>query len=155
MSLKTFLSKLFGGLKKEIKALPLQIRNGLHIGITVVEGLKKAIDSPVADILTAIIPGEWDDKLKNLIRAKLPAILTEMKLVEQCAGETDPNEIIRCALTEIEKLVGDDIKGAARVNFLDSIAVMIAQVSADGKLSLDDAKYLVKPYYDLIYKPKK
>lgn len=154
MSLKTFFKNLFSGFKPKIKGLDIKIKNGLHIGVTIAEGLKKVMDTPVPDILTAIIPGEWDDKLKDLIRAKLPQVLIELKLVENCAGLTDSVQIIQCATRELEKLVGDDIKAAARINFLDSIAVMIAQIASDGKLTLDDAKYLVKPYYDLIYKSK-
>jgi hypothetical protein len=151
MSLKTFLSKLFGGLKKELKALPLQVRNGIHIGITVVEGIKKVLDSPVVDVFTTLFPGDVDNKIINVLRDKLPRILAEMKLVEACAGETDPAKLVECAAREIGKLTG-----TAKMNFTDSLAVMIAEEFAkDGNVTASDLKYLVKPYYDLIYKPKK
>jgi hypothetical protein len=49
----------------------------LPIGIDVVNRFKKWIDSPGADLLTALIPGTLDDAVKIWLRQWLPVILKD------------------------------------------------------------------------------
>src|SRR6201985_2554549 len=133
MSLKSFLSKLWADIKNLFDGIPSELKTAIHIGVVVTEGLKTFVDSPAADILTAIIPGDIDDDLKDLLRAKLPQILTELKLADSCSGLTDPSQITSCALKVLQGLDGD-IKSA----FLHSLSVLVAQVAADGKLTWSD-----------------
>ena len=100
------------------------------------------MDSPAADILTAIIPGDLDDELKTLLRTKLPEILTELKLADSCSGLTDQSQITACAVKVLQDLDGD-VKSA----FLHSLSVLVAQVAADGKLTWSDGVYILQWYY--------
>jgi hypothetical protein len=61
------------------------VRFGTGSGL-VTENIKNFTDSPVADVLTVLIPGDIDDKIKDWLRAKLPVILTELKLVDRCSA---------------------------------------------------------------------
>lgn len=70
-------------------------RHTYILGVLVTENIKNFVDSPVADVLTAIIPGDIDDEIKNWLRAKLPTILAELKLADSCSALTDPTEIHR------------------------------------------------------------
>jgi hypothetical protein len=155
MSLKSFFKNLFGGLKEVFKKLPQFEKNALRIGVEIVDNVKKAAESPVADILTAIIPGTIDDTIKTKLRAWLPKLLIELKLAESCSHLTNPNEIVNCAITTLQKINGDWTQDAIRKKFYDNLAAMITLVAADGKLTLDDVKYLIPFYYDNIYKPQK
>jgi hypothetical protein len=152
MSLKSFFQKLFGGLKHVFNGLDQPLKDALRIGVEVVDKLKTLVDSPGADLLTAIIPGTIDDVIKERLRVFLPKILIELKLVENCASQTDPNVIIQCAVDTLQRLTGDWVKDGSKKNFLDSLAVLVAQCAADGKFDWDDVKYLTKWYYDHIYK---
>lgn len=143
MSLGSFLSKIWDHIKVLFGALPKELKNAVHIGVTVVEGIKAAIDSPVADILTQIIPTDIDDNIKTWLRAKLPEILTELKLADSCTGLTDPNEITACAVKVLGGL-GADIQSA----FFHNLSVLVAQVAADGKLTWADGVYLLQWYYE-------
>jgi hypothetical protein len=58
-------------------------------------------------------------------------------------------------LTTLQQINGDWTQDAIRKKFYDNLAAMIALVAADGKLTLDDVKYLIPFYYDNIYKPQK
>lgn len=133
-----FFAHLFAGLLPELKA-------AIHIGVTITDAIKNfdANNPSVADIITSIIPGNVDDKIKDTLREKLPQIVVELKLVDATLGLTDPNEIVAAAVKVLQQLSGD-----YRSAFLNSLSIIIAQVAADGKLDWNDAVYLLKWYYD-------
>jgi len=147
MSLKTFLNKIWNDISNLFSDIPADLKNAIHIGVVVTENIKNFVDSPMADVLTAIIPGTADDELKDLLRAKLPAILTELKLADSCGGLTDPQQITQCAIKVLQGMDGD-IKSA----FLHNLSILIAQVAADGKLSWSDGVYVLEWYYQHQYK---
>src|ERR1700744_128866 len=147
MSLKSFLSKLWADIKNLFDGIPSELKTAIHIGVVVTEGLKTFVDSPAADILTAIIPGDIDDDLKDLLQSKLQKILTELKLADSCAGVTDPSQITSCAIKVLQGLAGD-VSSA----FQHSLSILIAQVAADGKLTWSDGVYILEWYYQNEYK---
>jgi hypothetical protein len=147
MSLKTFLSKIWTEIKSLFDGIPSELKTAIHIGVIITENVKSFIDSPAVDVLTAIIPGDLDDELKNLLRAKLPQILTELKLADNCGNLNDPSQITVCAISVLQQLDGD-IKSA----FLHNLSILITQVAADGKLSWSDGVYLLEWYYQNEYK---
>src|ERR1700743_1030352 len=147
MSLQSFLTKIWNQVKALFDGIPAELKTAIHIGVVVTENIKNFADSPAADILTAIIPGDIDDEVKNWLRAKLPAILTELKLADSCSSLTDPNEITACAVKVLQGLDGD-IQSA----FLYNLSVLIAEVAADGKLTWSDGVYILQWYYQHEYK---
>lgn len=147
MSLKTILAKIWATIKSLFDGMPANLKTAIHIGVAVTENVKKFVDSPAADVLTAIIPGDIDDQIKALLRSKLPAILTELKLADNCAGLTDPSAITACAINVLQGLDGD-IKSA----FLHNLSILVAQVAADGELTWSDGVYLLEWYYQHQYK---
>jgi hypothetical protein len=147
MSLQSFLTKIWNQIKALFDGIPAELKTAIHIGVLVTENIKNFTDSPAADILTMIIPGNVDDEIKNWLRAKLPAILTELKLADSCSGLTDPNEITACAVKVLQGLDGN-VKSA----FLHNLSILIAQVAADGKLSWSDGVYILEWYYQHDFK---
>jgi hypothetical protein len=147
MSLKTFLSKIWDEIKNLFDGIPSELKTAIHIGVLITENVKSFIDSPAADVLTAIIPGDLDDELKNLLRAKLPQILTELKLADNCGNLNDPSQITACAVSVLQQL-DSDIKSA----FLHNLSILITQLAVDGKLSWSDGVYLLEWYYQNKYK---
>ncbi len=147
MSLQSFLSKIWHSIKSLFESIPAELKTAIHIGVLVTEAVKTFVDSPEADILTAIIPGNIDDKIKDWLRTKLPAILTELKLADSCGSLTDPAEITACAVKVLQGLDGD-IKSA----FLHNLSILVAQVAADGKLTWSDGVYILEWYYQHEYK---
>lgn len=59
--------------------VPKELQEKFNVGVEVVELLKKFIESPAADIVTALIPGHYDDDVKNWLRHYLPLILADYK----------------------------------------------------------------------------
>ena len=147
MSLQTFLTRIWNQIKELFNGIPAELKTAIHIGVLITENIKNFVDSPAADILTAIIPGDIDDEIKTMLRAKLPAILTELKLTDSCSGLTDPAEITTCAVKVLQGLDGD-----VKSSFLHSISIMIAQIAADGKLTWSDGVYILEWYYQHEFK---
>ncbi|HTD97931.1 MAG TPA: hypothetical protein VK668_01525 [Mucilaginibacter sp.] len=147
MSLQSFLSRIWQQIKSLFEAIPAELKIAIHIGVEVAENMKNFIDSPAADVLTALIPGDVDDKIKDWLRAKLPILLTELKLADSCGQLTNSGEITACAVNVLQQLDGD-IKSA----FLHNLSILIAQIAADGKLSWSDGVYLLEWYYQHNYK---
>ncbi|WP_426671256.1 hypothetical protein ACPPVU_08475 [Mucilaginibacter sp. McL0603] len=147
MSLQTFLTKIWNQVKELFNGIPAELKTAIHIGVLITENLKNFVDSPAADVLTAIIPGDIDDEIKTLLRAKLPAILTELKLADSCSGLADPAAITACAVKVLQDLDGD-IKSA----FLHNLSILVSQVAADGKLTWSDGVYILEWYYQHEFK---
>ena len=147
MSLQSFLTKIWNQIKALFEGIPAELNTAIHVGVLVAENIKNFVDSPVADILTAIIPGDVDDEIKSWLRAKLPVILTELKLADSCGALTDPVEITACAVKVLQGLDGD-IKSA----FLHNLSILVAQVAADGKLTWSDGVYVLEWYYQHEFK---
>lgn len=126
MSLKSFLNKLFQQIAKFFQGLKPELQKAIHYGVIVVDAIKTFdTKSPmVADILTAIIPGTWDDALKEKMREYLPKIAVELRLVDATLGLTDPQEIMASAVAFIQQLDGD-YKSAA----LHDFSILAAQVA--------------------------
>jgi len=125
MNIKSFLSNLWNAIRSLFDNFPLSLKSAVHTGVLITENIKEFIDSPLVDILTAIIPGNIDDKIKQALRAGIPMILTSLKLTENCADCTDPQEITKCGVKVIQDLNGD-LKSAV----LHNLSVMITQLAA-------------------------
>lgn len=147
MSLKSILSKIWSEIQSIFSGFPAELKLAVHIGVEVTEAIKNFADSPAADVLTAIIPGDIDNEIKNWLRAKLPGILTELKLADSCGSLTDPQQITLCAIQVLQGLNGD-IKNA----FLHDLSIMIAQVASDGKLTWSDSIMILEWYYQHEFK---
>lgn len=147
MSIGHFLAHIWDAIKKLFEGLPEEFKKAIHIGVVVTENVKNFVDSGVADIITAIIPGDLDETIKEKLRAALPEILIKLKLAEDCSNLATPNEIVVCALKVLQSVEGD-FKSA----FLHDLSILIAQVVADGRLSWQDGVYILQWYYDHKFK---
>lgn len=147
MSLKTFIANIWKSIKAIFDSMPSDMKTAIHIGVVVTENMENFVDSPAADILTALIPGEADDLVKTWLRAQLPVLLAELKLADNCGTLTDPQAITACAVKTLQSLTGD-IKNA----FLHNLSVLIAQIAADEKLSWSDGVTILEWYYQNRFK---
>ncbi|NHA04114.1 hypothetical protein G7092_09915 [Mucilaginibacter sp. HC2] len=147
MSLNTFLKKIWNQIEVLFGGLPSEIKTALHIGITITENIKNFIDSPTVDILTSIIPGTVDDMIKDKLRVSLPIFLTELKLVESSLNLTQPDLIVKAAISVIQTM-DKNIKPG----ILHQLSILVAQLAADGKLSWSDGVLLSQWYYEHKFK---
>ncbi|MBC7399882.1 MAG: hypothetical protein H7289_08045 [Mucilaginibacter sp.] len=147
MSLKSFLSKIWNEIKNLFASIPVELKTAIHIGVIAAENIKTFVDSPAADILTTLIPGDIDDKIKDVLRSKIPLILSELKLVDDCQNITDPTQLTTCAIKALQGLDGN-----IKSSFLHTISILVAEVATDGQLTWSDGVYLSEWYYQHKYK---
>lgn len=150
MSLKSFFKHIGDFFRNLFNGLKPKLQKAVQIGVEIVEKIK-ALDTSnpeFADLITKIIPGHWDDDIKDKLRAALPEIAIQLRLVDATLGLTDPNEIVHAAATFIQNLDGD-IQSAAFHDF----SILAAQVAADGELNFGDAVMLLQYYYEHEVKP--
>lgn len=142
-----WLKRIWKTIQAIFNALPSEFKTAIHTGVLVTENIKTFVDSPVTDVLTMLIPGETDDRIKTALRKALPVILTQLKLADNCANITNPEQLTLCAIKTIQNFTGD-----LRSAFLHNLSVMIAQVAADGRLTWQDGASIMEWYYQNRFK---
>ncbi|WP_295772887.1 hypothetical protein [uncultured Mucilaginibacter sp.] len=149
MSFTSWLKKIWKQIKALFDRIPSEIKSALHIGVVVTENLKIFVESPIADLLTAVIPGHIDDRIKQILREKLPILLTQLKLADTCSNSANANEVVSCAIEQL-KLMDGNLRNAT----LHNLSVLISQLASDGKLDWKDGAYVMEWYYQHEFKSK-
>ncbi|TSD67608.1 hypothetical protein FFF34_009520 [Inquilinus sp. KBS0705] len=147
MSLTSLIYKIWNSIRLLFNHFPADLKKAVHIGVVITENIKTIVESPFTDMLTLIIPGDIDDKIKQVLRAGIPLILTNLKLTDKCSDLNDPQEITRCTIRIIQNLDGD-IKSAT----LHNLSVLISKLAADGQLTWSDGVCIVEWYYQNNFK---
>jgi len=137
----TFVTGLFNNLAPKVE-------KAIHAGVAVTEAVKNFVESPVTDLLTALIPGTVDDKIKVQLRNSLPGVLMVMRLIETSMELKTPEAITAAALKYIESLSAEDKRPV-----LHELAVRLTMILADGKITWSEAVQLVEYYYQFKFKP--
>jgi len=142
-----WLRKIWKAIQTLFNHIPEELKVAIHTGIVITENIKTFVDSPAADIITLLIPGETDDRIKAILRKAIPQILIQLKLADSCSEIDNPAELTSCAIKTLQSLTGD-LKSA----FLHNLSVLIAQVAADGKLTWQDGASIMEWYYQNRFK---
>ncbi len=140
-----FLKKLFAGIKKMFIGLRLKSKVWVHIAVIAVQEIKKVMDSPVPDVLTSMIKGEWDDRTKNVIREWVPKVLIQLKMIEAVTDITDVNEQLNAILAKL-KLADKETRNIV----WHGLGSLIIEKLSDGKFSWADSVAVSQYYYDHI-----
>lgn len=82
------------------RKVPEELKEKLNLVVEVVNNIKKFVDSPTADLITDIIPGEIDDHLKDWLRKVLPIILDKYNVVNQTVLNPEESHLIATELTK-------------------------------------------------------
>ena len=147
MKISSWLKKIWKAIQSLFNRIPAELKTAIHTGVMVTENIKTFVDSPVADILTTLIPGETDDHIKTALRKALPNLLLQLRLADNCAVASTPEQIMICAIKTLQSLTGD-LKSA----YLHNLSVLIARVASDGKLTWQDGASIMEWYYQHRFK---
>lgn len=116
-----------------------------------VDKLKGWFLSPYGDIVTNIIPGDWDNDLKEKASAFLEKAAKNRSLISECASLPTAGEQLVCAYQKVVSLGDKD----ALHGFWHELGVTATLVFADGKLTFGDAAIAAEAVYRLVVKKKK
>jgi len=93
-------------LKNKIRALLRQFDTYIdaHIdtALSVTTAIKNMLASPVADILTAIIPGDLDSTIRTQLLAALTRAIEALTIADSCKQYTDPADKVKCFITQLQ-----------------------------------------------------
>ncbi len=87
--MKKLFAAIFGFLKLLFANPEKWINDNVLPSIEVINNIKKAVDSPLAFALTAIIPSGFDDLLRAKISANLQKVIDAMVSIHPINNETD------------------------------------------------------------------
>jgi len=142
MSIKTFFEEAAAKIASFIAHILPSSKHLLDIALVVVNNLKDFVDSPAADVVTAIIPGTLDDQIKDFLRAKLPVVLTDLKLVDAAAGLSEA-DILKTGAAVIQSMP-DKAKSVT----LQGIWQLLSDEITQEAITLPDLQKIGQTYYE-------
>jgi hypothetical protein len=150
-----FLKRIWNGVKRLYNRLVNKSRELVPVAINIVEGVKVVVDSPVDDIVAALlkkaIPGVKDDiiieKIHGIIVKQVPLILSRLLMIDSISNIKDPNEQLQAIVKQL-RISSDEQK-----NFVyHGLATLILEKLSDGKLTWGEAVMISEYYYQNNYK---
>lgn len=129
------IAKIFGGLDIATKTL-------VKVAKEVVNNMKLIDESHIGDVLTALIPGNVDDKIYAKLKEAIPKAVDAIAIAEEFTNITDPNEKLRYILAKVNSATTDGKK-----LFYTGLAQLLLELIADGEFSWVDAGRVSGYYY--------
>lgn len=108
----------------------------------VVNNMKLIDESHIGDVLTALIPGNVDDKILAKLREAIPKAVDAIAIAEEFTNITDPNEKLRYVLSKVNSATTNGKK-----LFYTGLATLLLELIADGDFSWVDAGRVSGYYY--------
>ncbi len=139
------MKKFFDFIKKLFRNLKALVVKFVTPSVVIVENIKRAVDSPLTPIITAIIPGTWDDKIVAAAKVHLPRILQILKISDECLKLTKFEDIVLCAINKLKEYTPE-----ARAANYHSIAALLSVALSDGKITWREAIHLAEETYQEI-----
>lgn len=146
MAFLGFLGRWWAWLKNVISKGKTIVKDLMPKVIELVNNIKEFDTSnpDVADFITKIIPGTWDDALKEKARELVPILLIQFKATQACLDKPTDDETLACVVSQLQSVVNPDIKA---LNW-GSLTALITHALSDGKLSIEEIRSMVKYVYD-------
>lgn len=70
--------------------------------LKITTGIKNVLSSPAVDLLTAIIPGDLDGRIRDAVVKKLEDAIDYLNIIDTCSGKTGVAKI-QCFIDELKK----------------------------------------------------
>jgi hypothetical protein len=133
---------LFGWIGKIIQSSGKIADQVLPLVISVTNVLKKIVDSPVTDIVTAITPTGVDDLLVSKIRQVIPLVLQNTALAQEFLHLQSTEAILQALRARLK-----DATETEWQKFWVDFSGLLAYYLADGKLSVGESIALAQYWY--------
>jgi hypothetical protein len=146
--MKKILEQIKAWLQAKFKAGFDAAKKNSHIAVKVTEQLKNVIGSPVADLITALIPGELDNEIKYKLRKILPEVAAKVGIAHNIIQASDDPTT---ALASIKAYI-ESLGGTARRDWWVLFSANVLEALSDGEISYSDLIKLSQMAYDELYK---
>jgi hypothetical protein len=145
--MKKLLEQISDWLKRKFKQGFDAAKKHSHIAVKVTDGLRKIVESPVADLLTAMIPGELDNEIKYKLRKELPGIAAKMAIAHNILQANEDPTLALARMREYIASLGLDAQRAWWVDF----SAHVMEVFSDGDVTWGELVSITQKAYDEIY----
>jgi hypothetical protein len=148
--MKKILTQVSDWLKRQFKQGYDAAKKHSHVAVKVTDGLRKVVASPVADLITALIPGDLDEEIKYKLRKELPGVAAKVAIAHNILqAEEDPT----LALGKIREYIaslGVDAQKSWWVDF----SAHVMEVFSDGDVTWSELIIITQKAYDEIHGKK-
>ncbi len=131
-----FCKNLRNRLKRALQHFDSYVEEHVEVALKITTTLKQLLTSPVADIVTALIPGDVDNVVRQHLLAALERAMDTLMIVEKCRQHNDVNDKLQCFAEQLQ-LTSPELQDA----LLQKLASLLA--------SHLDGKRLKQNLYDL------
>ena len=138
MSIKSLIQNIKNEVASWFSKIPQHLKPLLDNALVITTAIKNALSSPIADIVTAIVPGTWDDELKAVILKYLTDIIPALTIMEECKGADTLEEMLQCWISHVKELP-KDVQDAV----LHKLGALL--------VAYQDGKQLEQNMYDLYF----
>ncbi len=102
-----FCNKMRSRIKSVLQQWDEYIDSNAEAALKVTTVIKRILESPVTDILTAVIPGEADDLLRKRLIMALDYAITALQARDNCATCEDVSSKLQCMVEQLKQLPED------------------------------------------------
>ena len=96
-------TKMKGQIKALLRDFDNYVDDHIDTALKITTALKNLLSSPVADVLTAIIPGDIDNTIKEDLVAALGKAIEVLTIADSCKQYTDVNALLACFIQQVQQ----------------------------------------------------
>ena len=111
------------------------VKKNSHIAVEVTNALKGIVQSPVADMITALIPGEADDIMKAKLRIVLPKVAAHVGIAHGILQASGKHHEMLAGIVDYVKTLNPNAQTLFWIEFSGHVNLALA----DGKVSFAEA----------------
>ena len=97
-----FCTKIKGQLKSLLRQFDNYVDTNIDTALKITTGLKNILSSPTADIITAIIPGDIDNTIRQQLINALSKAVEVLTIADVCKQYTDVNDKLNCFVEQLK-----------------------------------------------------
>lgn len=98
-----FCKKMKGRIKLLLQEFNTYVDGHIDTALQITTALKQMLASPAADIITAIIPGDLDNKIREQVIKALGEIAEALTIASNCKQCTDINDKLQCFIMQVQQ----------------------------------------------------
>lgn len=98
-----FCKNLGAKLRKALKNVTNWVNDNIDQVLNITTIIKNALQSDAAVLVTALIPGDWDNLAKTKLISVLNTAIDALGVVDECMAKEDLNEKLQCFIKELKK----------------------------------------------------
>ena len=98
-----FCTKMKIKLKSLLREFDNYVDAHIDVALKITAALKQILSSPEADIITAIIPGDLDNAIRQQLINALSKVLEALTIVANCKQYTDINDKLQCFIQQLQQ----------------------------------------------------